>query len=300
MHKFGANLCERNNNLIQVMFTTVCNNGCPYCINAFAMDKVKRPDLDHLIFSTAKQLLRHVVEEESVVVITGGEPCLFLEDLDKFTEVIKTEFPYVKLVLQTALPTIAYKHHDVLERIIGRLEKMTYSLHAMTNEEQLQFTRSPDKFDKYQFLFDLSKKFPGKIEAQILLNNNFNTRELVDTCIDMLYENGIKHIKLVEVWNCESEHHYVEDVMRIKLIPTVYSCVADVPYPRLKDLHLNTKRYCQHNNIAWNYETEKVDFRNFAWWFKRMCWLMWRNIKSMIKGEEPKMHHKVFIEDKHD
>lgn len=100
----------------RLIYTTKCNRACEGCCN------------ESLDMSAQKKAffiddLAHYDE----IIITGGEPCLDVENLVRFARALRAQNNNVKLILQTA-----YWPKDRLaaESIIDVFHGVTYTLHA--------------------------------------------------------------------------------------------------------------------------------------------------------------------------
>lgn len=100
---------------LRLLFTEKCNRACKGCCNG-------QFDLKGLPTLSPKE-----VSQYETVMITGGEPLLYPDELITFVKYLKTHNPKIYIVIYTAKVDV----RDDFLRLLREVDGITLTLHAM-------------------------------------------------------------------------------------------------------------------------------------------------------------------------
>lgn len=108
---------------LRLLFTENCNRNCEGCCN-------KQYDLNALPQITAKK-----VSEYDMVMITGGEPLLYPDDLKSYAQYLKTHNPDILIYVYTA----KVDNIDDSLQVLRNIDGFTLTLH--TDKDRVAFNK---------------------------------------------------------------------------------------------------------------------------------------------------------------
>ena len=103
--RYNINTCDHpaKDSELMIHFTKACPNKCEFCIDKinYGVDTIK-PDIDTII----KTIDRYKNEVKNIT-ISGGEPFIFIDELETLINWIK-ENTTLKILIITSIPNICY------------------------------------------------------------------------------------------------------------------------------------------------------------------------------------------------
>ena len=244
MIKYNVNICDQIENELQVHFTKRCPNKCPFCVDALnggLHNTINKPD----VMSIFQRITEHKDEVDSVG-ISGGEPMLYMHELLNLVELIK-ENTTLKVYIITSLPYSAYKHKDILFKIIDLCDGISISPQHYDEVVADKIRGHKSLYDRQSFYAELPHK--EKITLNInMVKPYLCTKDEICKCIKHYNDMGFKNIKLAELFNREDMYVSFEDAFGIKLkSPFAHGCKTEfdiTPWIPSFDGKFTLKRVC--------------------------------------------------------
>lgn len=217
-----CNSCDGIYRSCDVHFTNFCDNKCAFCIdkNSIAPNCGKPNWLE--MYATMNMKKQNFDD----ILILGGEPMLFIDELYQFVHHIKA-FTKLKVYCTTSMPitcTTNPKFYKILEMLDG------LNLSAQHHDEEIAdiIRGTKSQYDRQAFY----KSLPHKEKIRIQLNLMKNWMECADSvrnAINYYTELGFTTIKLSELQNAPEEYVSFEKIFDIKLkSPYTHGCQTDV------------------------------------------------------------------------
>ena len=244
MIKYRVNTCDQIHNELMIHFTQKCENKCFFCVDAKNKGVcVKAPQIDKMV----ETIISYQDKIESIT-ISGGEPCLFLDKLIEFINIIHQQCPNLKINLITSMPTTCWKDKEKFFKVIEMVDGMAISPQHYIEEVADEIRGIKSKYD-HQLLY---KELPFKEKICINLNLNkpylYKTYDVIN-CIKHYNDLGFKTIKLAELFDSEDNFVSFEEVFNVKMkSPFACGCKTDnfniKPWIPSFDGNLIVKRTC--------------------------------------------------------
>jgi len=259
MNLIRKNSCDGKYTSLDVRFTKKCDNDCSFCIEKAGLDSLGKTNVNKLIKST-------IDSEIKDVLILGGEPFLYVDDLLKYVNGIRK---YVDdIYITTALPNTFIKNKETINKIINLIDGLNISIQSTDWEENNKILVASSNHNRLNILKDLNKLYSDKIRTSInLVKNGIDTkRKLIKTLKD-LEKYGCKYIKINEL---QSDPSYIsfEKIMNKKyLSPYAFGCNKHI---KIKNINskLLLKRSCflvEDKNNASIADVIKIVFKKYIY-----------------------------------
>jgi len=247
--KYNVNVCDNIVNDLEIHFTKACENTCPFCIDKLnaGINESPKPDVNKIMFTA---IAHH--KKYDYIGIAGGEPCLYIHDLNELCYKLKYAFPNKQLNLITAVPEICYKEKETFFQILNLCDSITISPqhHNQNIADKIRGRKS--EFDREEFYKELPHKEKISITINLIKGYLDNFTDLKDC---LLYYNklGFTKFKVCELSKRETMFVNLEDVLGVKLeSPFAHGCLEkDFNIKKLIPEFngtLNLKRTCFYNN----------------------------------------------------
>lgn len=223
--KFISFSCECDNptNRLDVRFTGICDNSCPFCVEKNGRDAQEHASPEIL----AKRTLDASPE---VVGILGGEPLLYPKRVLEYVKLIRSHIP--KIYITTSLPFTILGHLPVVREIIDLVDGINVSLLADDHETHNDILHAKSRHNRFSLLKQLADYSPEKFRACInLYKGGVDDRHKLINMFDIASKCGIKNIKINEIqWDDEGYISY-EKIMGMKKMPPAYAtgCYTELP-----------------------------------------------------------------------
>jgi organic radical activating enzyme len=229
------NSCDGIYSSLDIRFTKLCDNNCPFCIEKNGIPTKGLPNVPNLIQTTLQSGIRDVL-------ILGGEPFYHPERLLEYVEGIREK---VKTIfITTSLPKNFFDNSKTCASILYLIDGLNVSLQATNDEDNNDLLNATSKHSRLSILKSLNEKHADKIRTSInLLKGGIDSKHKLLFALDDLKEIGCKHIKINELQNSSELYVSFEKIMGKKFkSPYYHGCSEYVPdYNGMKIL---LKRSC--------------------------------------------------------
>lgn len=223
MVKYNVNTCDQIANEFMVHFTKACENKCAFCIDAMNKGiKPQKPNVDE-IYNTI------VTHKDAItdVTISGGEPCLYLEELFDLITRLK-ENTKLKVNLISSLPTTCWTKKDLFFEVLNLLDSFAFSPQHYKEEIADKIRGCKSKYNHQ----DLYKEIPIKDKTCVninLIKGYLDTQEEICNCIKHYNNLGYKNIKVAELFEVPDLFVSFEETFNIKL-KKAFACGCKTPF----------------------------------------------------------------------
>lgn len=211
--KYNVNTCDQIASEVMVHFTKYCENKCRFCIDATNKGiKLQKPDVES-IFNTINSIKDKITD----VTISGGEPCLYLEELYDLVKRIK-EKTNLNVGIMSSLPTTCWVKRDLFFTILDMIDNFSFSPQHY-NEEIADKIRGCKSKYNHQELYRI---MPHKEKMCVninLIKGLLEEKDDVLSCIKHYNDLGYKNIRLAELFEKEDMFVPVENIFDVKLNP---------------------------------------------------------------------------------
>lgn len=192
------NTCDGVYNSIDVHFTNICDNRCSFCIdkNSIIVNNGK-PNWNAIY----NRIIEHSDNIDDVLIL-GGEPCLFLDELYNLVTELKTNTT-LSVYVTTSVPKTCYDNSDLFFKIIEKVDGINLSVqhHDEKAADNIRGTKS--QYDRQSFYKSLP--FKNKIRLNInLIKQFFNSKKTLISCLTHYDRMNFNAIKLSELQHSES------------------------------------------------------------------------------------------------
>lgn len=223
MVKYNVNTCDQICNELQIHFTKVCPNKCPFCIDATnpGLEKQVPPDVGAIL----DRIMMYKDKIESVC-ISGGEPMVHIKSLLYLITLIK-ENTNLKVYVITSVPYICYKEKETFFKIIELCDGVSISPQHYKEDVADKMRGHKSKFNRQKFYASIPHK--EKITMNInMVKPYLCEKDDIIKCIEHYNKMGFKDIKLVELFDMESMYVNFEETFGVKLkSPFAHGCKTE-------------------------------------------------------------------------
>lgn len=240
---FKKNCCDGIYNSYDIHFTNFCDNKCSFCVDKNAIVKNSGvPDWRKM----ADAVINNQDGFDDVLVL-GGEPCLFLEELNLFVDAIKAETK-LKVFVTTAVPKTCFDKKDLFYTILEKLDGINLSVQHHDEKVADKIRGTVSEYDRQSFYAGLPYKHKIRININIV-SGALGTRMKLIRCLRHYGEMGFREIKLSEIQHDTNSFISFEDMFNVKL-PSPYSggCQSYLNTKDIMGIYLSTpvllKRSC--------------------------------------------------------
>ena len=244
MIKYNVNACDQICNELQIHFTKLCPNKCPFCIDATNKGLTgvcKMPQVTEIY----KRIVEYKDNIESIC-ISGGEPMLFITHLLSLIQMVKSN-TNLKVYVISSIPKQCETYPNTFRQILDLIDGLAISPQHYREEIADQMRGKESKFDRQKFYAELPHK--EKISINInMVKPYLCTKDEIIACIKHYNDLGFKDIKLVELFNMEKMYVNFEEVFGVKLkSPFAHGCKTEfdiTPWIPSYDGKFTLKRTC--------------------------------------------------------
>lgn len=257
------NCCDNIYKSFDVHFTNVCNNKCAYCIDKHT----ERPDCSEIPDwkSIANTIIKY---KESIndVLILGGEPFLFIDELNSLVEEIKGNSK-LEVFITTSLPKTCANNIDKFEKILSRIDGLNISAHNCSQTRAESVLGTEYGYDRNYFIYNMPFKNKIRICLNLVKGVLDDPKDIVE---NVKFFKDFSSIKLSELQQAPSYYVSFEKLFDTKF-PSPYSnsCQTDV-------------------SDMFNFVTDNKVI------LKRSCFLVENSLKASWKDGVKLLHKKIF------
>lgn len=221
MIHYNVNTCDQICNELQIHFTKLCPNRCPFCVDAMNPGvKAESPKPDVMAIFQAVSQCKDKIES---VCITGGEPMLFMNDVIQLINLLKRNTE-LKIYLVTSMPEECHKHKDLFFQIIDLCDGVSISPQHYNEEIGDKMRGHKSTFDRQALYAELPHKEKVTLNINIMRPFLCEKSEICK-CVEHYNKLGFKDIKVAELFNKEEMYVSFEEVFGIKLkSPFAHGC----------------------------------------------------------------------------
>lgn len=212
--KQRVNTCDNIYNELMIHFTQACENKCFFCIDAMNKGVGKqKPNIAKILESVFT-----ICEKTNIVAITisGGEPCLYLDQLLILVQRLKTRLPFIKVGVISSMPTQCFTKSLKLFRLLEMVDNFAFTPQHYDEDIADKIRGVKSKYNHQELYASLPYK------EKICVNININKPYLCDKkeickCIKHYNDMGFNTIRLAELFDCEENYASFEDIFNVKL-----------------------------------------------------------------------------------
>jgi len=211
MVKYNINTCDQIHNEFMVHFTKACENKCAFCIDAMNKGiKPQKPDVDKIFES----IYAHK-DNVKDVTISGGEPCLYMEELFDLVTRIK-EQTTLNVNVISSLPTSCWTKRELFFQILEKIDGFAFSPQHYKEDIADKIRGCKSKYN-HQTLY---KMLPHKEKMCVninLIKGYLDTKEEICKCINHYNKIGFTTIKVAELFDKPDLFVSFENIFNLKL-----------------------------------------------------------------------------------
>lgn len=245
--RYNVNTCDHPeaNNELMIHFTKVCPNDCEFCIDKINYGvKSKKPDIDAIINTIDKYK-----ENVKTISISGGEPFIFMNELETLVNWIK-ENTSLKILIITSVPNICFEKKEKFFNILDKCDSIQLSLQHYVEEWGDKIRQSKSTFNRNEFYKEIlnhcdTDKILGSIN--IILPYFENKVDILNV-IKKFNDLGFKNLKICELFDYDKLYVDIPKTLGIKMnSPFAWGCKTEYNIKKLLptfDGHLYIKRSC--------------------------------------------------------
>lgn len=226
-----------------VTFCSICDNNCKFCIAKGTLEKnqkLKR-NVDAMIETTLKHC-----EGRDMVEISGGEPFLFMDELEKYVTAIR---PHVKSIrIFTSLPKTIMDNWEKFLNIYENVDTIIASYQHYDSDLNNFLYRAHSNHNRLEILAKIADLNADKLRVNMnLIRYGFDTKSEIDKGLAFLAAIHVKHVRLNEMQKADFCYVDFQKAYGKKLpSPYIYGCVRPIKLRKFKGLDLTIKVACFH------------------------------------------------------
>lgn len=279
--KYNVNTCDHTPKMSEIMIhlTKVCPNNCIFCI-----DKInhginqKIPNIQAII-----NTIDIYKDKVNNITISGGEPCIFINELLELVTWIK-ENTKLNILLITSIPNICYEQKDKFFKILDKCDSLQISLQYYSDVIGDRIRESKTTYDRHEFYKDIIEHFGAdKIIGSInIFKPYFEHKYDIINNVMLFNQLGFKNIKICELFEADEYYIDIPKMLGIKMnSPFASGCKTE--YKNTYDWTINGKPFDGHLYIKRScfYRTKHQEAN--IWDFIKIC-TRWMFAKKYFFG----------------
>lgn len=239
------NQCDFPSNRLDVRFTKVCDNACPFCVERGGIHTLSQLEIDKMVENTIK------IKPDNVGIL-GGEPMLWPKKVYNYVSRVYDKVP--EIYITTSLPLATEKEWDTwVTKAFDLLTGINVSIQAHTWEEHNKILHASSNHNRFAILQKIAKYYPDKLRVCInFYKGGIDTPEKLESLLELLVSWGVKSVKLNEIQWDTSGYISFEKMYNMKM----KSAYAFGCYKELKNHCLNKKfpslKIVLHRSCCWS------------------------------------------------
>lgn len=243
MMLFAKNCCDGAYKSYDVHFTKMCDNKCAFCVDKGSIEINKgKPDWRKIADSI-------IANQEGFddVLILGGEPCLFLDELISLVDKLKEE-TNLKVYVTSSVPKTCFDDRYSFGYLLHKVDGFNISAQHYQEDIADKIRGTKSQYDRQAFYRSMIYKEKVRINLNIV-RGYLDTKEELINCFKHYDAMGFNSIKLSEIQHSTKDYISFEEIFGVKF-PSPYSggCQSWVDTEQVFGEKLNTpillKRSC--------------------------------------------------------
>lgn len=213
---FAKNCCDGAYKSYDVHFTNICDNKCAFCVDKGSVTVNKgRPNWRAI----ANSIITNSAGFDDVLIL-GGEPCLFLKDLENLVLSLKLHTA-LKVYVTSSMPHMCYAYRGTFAHILEMVDG--FNISAQHHDERIadQIRGTTSTYDRQAFYASLPYKNKIRINLNVV-RGLLDTPSVIKACIQHYAGLGVSSIKLSEIQHSTNDFISFEKIFDVTF-PSPYS-----------------------------------------------------------------------------
>lgn len=210
--KYNCNACDQKDNELMIHFTSYCPNQCVYCIDKLnkGVGHIGKPNTVAII-----NTIKKYHEKADYITFSGGEPCVFLDELLEVVEFVKMNTK-LQVSLITSVPDQCVIKKDTFFKIIDLVDNVAISVQHYNERWACRIRGHQDWINRQTFYQEIPNK--DKFCINLNLIRPWLCDELtVCEAISHYNKMGYKNIRIAELFDRDDMYVSFEEVFNIKM-----------------------------------------------------------------------------------
>ncbi len=180
---------------ISVTFCSFCDNNCKFCIAKDTLKKNKK--LERNVDAMIETTIKHS-ENRDAVEISGGEPFLFMDELDKYVTAIRPHVKYIRIF--TSLPKTINENWDKFISIYNKVDLIIASYQHYDSDLNNFLYKARSNHNRLEILAKIAELSADKLRVNMnLIRYGFDTKDEIDKGLAFLSAIHVKHVRINEM-----------------------------------------------------------------------------------------------------
>lgn len=222
---------------LDVRFTKVCDNHCPFCIERHGL-KAKPVNVDKMIENT-------IASGKKDILILGGEPLIEIEKVLHYISAIRKYVNHIYIT--TSLPKTILSNYDIFSKIMNLIDGLNVSLQHYDYQKNNEVLCASSNHNRINLLEKIcsNNSFAEKCRISInLVKNQIDTKTEIDNFLTTMENIGVRHVKINELQNEDQLYVSFEKVYGYKMkSPYSHGCQGEI-YLDKHNIKITLKRAC--------------------------------------------------------
>ena len=214
--RYNINTCDHPTEASELMihFTKVCPNNCSFCIDKLNIGvNHPIPDTDAIIKTIDKYK-----DNVKNVSISGGEPFVFIDELEKLVNWIKDNTS-LKILIITSVPNICHDKKEQFFNILDKCDNVQISLQNYSEVISDRIRKSKSNFNRNVFYKEIiehcgTDKILGSLN---ILKPYFETKYDIIRNVCQFNQIGFKNIKICEMFDADDLYIDIPKLLGVKM-----------------------------------------------------------------------------------
>lgn len=242
MKLFNRNCCDGIYNSYDVHFTKYCDNKCAFCVDRDSITvNSGKPDWK----SMSDAIIKNQDGFDDVLIL-GGEPCLFIDEMLSFIKEIKDKTT-LKVYCTSSVPKTC-KENSRFIKVLELLDGFNMSVQHHNEEIADEIRGCKSQYSRQEFYANIPMKEKIRINLNVV-KGLLDTKELITECLLHYDKFGFNSFKLSEIQHATESYKSFEKIFGIAM-PSPYfgGCQTYVDTEKVLGVRLKTplllKRSC--------------------------------------------------------
>ena len=224
---------------MSVTFCSICDNNCDFCIARETLPENRKLNRDiSAMVETVKELKPTMME------ISGGEPFLFMDDLEFFLNEVRPIVPSIRIF--TSLPKTISDNWEQFLRIYEKLDCVICSYQHYDYRLNNFLYHANSNHNRLEILGRILDLNPDKVRVNMnLIRYGFDCKLEIDRGLAYLKMLGAKNVRINELMSADEEYVDFQKEYGIRFpSPFLYGCCRPVKLRKFKGMNITVKVSC--------------------------------------------------------